>query len=135
MNKSKDKTRQEKLNALQERHGELTRDKQKLQRSTNKRVTEINKELKSLGQAIYDLKNIDGDTPHITDHAVIRYLERVKGIDIWELKAEIMNYRQSVRVDNVIVTVIKEEEPFVPNDVKGTGFYTPMDIAPGETHA
>jgi hypothetical protein len=110
MPSSKDKTRQERLNALQERHGELTREKNRISRATNKRVTEINKELKRLGGAIYDLKNIDGDTPHITDHAVVRYLERVKGMDIWELKAEIMNYKSSVRIDNVIVTVNPDEE-------------------------
>lgn len=107
---NKNEARQIKLNQMQERHGELTREKQSLQRKTNNRIIEINKQLKSLGQTIYALKNIDGDTPHITDHAVVRYLERVKGVDIWDLKAEIMNYKKSVRVDNVIVTVNPDEE-------------------------
>lgn len=106
----KDLRRQEKLEKLQNRHGELTREKERLQASTNKRVREINIELKQLGQAIFDLKNLHGDTPHITDHAIVRYLERVKGVNIWDLKAEIMNHKQSVRVENVIVTVNKEED-------------------------
>lgn len=114
---NKEETRQEKLNALQERHGVLTREKQTLQRDTNQRLVSINKELKSLGHAIYDLKNIDGATPHITDHAVVRYLERVKGVDIWEVKAEIMRHKKSVRINNTIVTVNPEESvtPGEPN--------------------
>lgn len=51
------------------------------------------------------MKNVDDKAPHITDHAVVRYLERVKGVNIWDLKAEIMQHSDSVRVDNTIVTV------------------------------
>ena len=109
----KDIERQAKLERLQNRHGELTREKKAIQDATTKRLTEIAKELKSLGQAIYDMKNIDGEVPHITDHAIVRYLERVKGMDIWELKSEIMNHKDAVRVVNTIVTVNGE-----PNDTQ-----------------
>lgn len=102
--------RQKKLEKLQNRHGELTREKEDLQMRTNKRIREINLELKSVGQAIFDLKNLHGATPHITDHAIVRYLERVKKIDIWEIKAEIMNHKNAVRVVNTIVTVNGEED-------------------------
>lgn len=94
---------------MQNEHGTLTREKEQLQHSTNKRVKEINVRLKELGAAIFDLKNLNGETPHITDHAIVRYLERVKGVDIWDLKAEIMNHKNAVRVVNTIVTVNKDE--------------------------
>lgn len=102
--------RQVKLEKLQNEHGSLTREKERLQHSTNKRLKEINLRLKELGQAIFDLKNLDGDTPHITDHAIVRYLERVKGVNIWDLKAEIMNHKNAVRVVNTIVTVNKDDD-------------------------
>lgn len=100
--------RQEKLEKMQTEHGALTREKEQLQHSTNKRVKEINTRLKELGSSIFDLKNLDGETPHITDHAIVRYLERVKGMNIWDLKAEIMNHKNAVRVVNTIVTVNKD---------------------------
>lgn len=112
MNK-KEEARTKKLNKLQKEHGELTRLKNAKKREMAKNMTEIaelNKEIKRVGSAIYDLKNINGDTPHVTDHAVVRYLERVKGMDIWEIKAEIMNSKDSVRIENTIVTVNGGEE-------------------------
>lgn len=105
--------RQARLEKMQNEHGTLTREKEHLQHSTNKRVKEINLRLKELGQAIFDLKNLNGETPHITDHAIVRYLERIKGVNIWDLKAEIMNHKNAVRVVNTIVTVNKDE-PDVP---------------------
>lgn len=107
MNK-KQAAREKKLNKLQQEHSELTRLKNAKKRSMNEIMTEIgelNKEIKRIGGAIYDLKNIDGDTPHITDHAIVRYLERVKGLNIWDVKTEIMNNKDAVRVDNTIVTI------------------------------
>ena len=112
----KEKARQKKLNALQEKHGELTRQKNIKKREMAANMTaiaEINKELKKLGGQIFDLKNINGETPHITDHAVVRYLERVKGMNIWDIKAEIAQSSKAVRIENTIVTVNGEdsEEP------------------------
>lgn len=100
--------RNKKLNALQEKHAELTRTKNALKRrmaADMNSISEINKETKALGAQIFDLKNIDGETPHITDHAIVRYLERVKGMNIWDLKAEIANHSDAVRIDNTIVTI------------------------------
>lgn len=109
----KELARHKKLNKLQERHGELTRLKQKKKQqmvSSMNEITEINKELKVLGGQIFDLKNIDGDTPHITDHAIVRYLERVEGRDIWDLKAKIIEHKDAVRIENTIVTVNTDED-------------------------
>lgn len=129
----KDKNRQERLSELQDRHGALTREKQELQRQFNRRMSEISKETKSLGQAIYDLKNIDGDTPHITDHAIVRYLERVKGMDIWDLKSEIMNHADAVRIVNTIVTVNgKKDEVCHCKDLHYVWHTYNCPITPGE---
>lgn len=113
MTNKKELQRQTKLNALQEQHGALTRMKNKIKREisdSQREITEINKGLKILGGQIFDLKNIDGETPHITDHAVVRYLERVEGRDIWDLKAKIYLHKNAVRIDNTIVTVNTDEE-------------------------
>lgn len=43
----------------------------------------------------------------ITDHALIRYLERVKGIDIESIKDEILDRRTIEKI-----TMLKNEKPF-----------------------
>lgn len=109
----KDQARQKKLNELQEEHGRLTAAKKDIKKEINQRtdkIMAINKELNRLGGQIFDMKNEDGETPHITDHAVVRYLERVKGMDIWALKAEIVSHTDAVRVVNTIVTVNEHHE-------------------------
>lgn len=109
----KDLERQKKLEELQEQHRELSmkkkRLKKKLSQVTNS-ISQVNKELNQLGGQILDLKNLDGDTPHITDHAVVRYLERVKGVNIWEIKAEIVQHKDAIKVENTIVTVNGDED-------------------------
>jgi hypothetical protein len=109
----KDLTRQKKLEVLQKQHSILTAKKvtkkNKLA-AVIQEITDINKERTRIGSQIFDLKNEDGDTPHITDHAIVRYLERVKGMNIWDIKSEIVRHRDAVRVDNTIVTVNGEHE-------------------------
>ena len=104
----KDILRQSKLNELQEAHRLLSIEKRKKKKILTELTNEIgkmNKELDRLGNQIFDMKNVDDKAPHITDHAVVRYLERVKGVNIWDLKAEILAHSDVVRVDNTIVTV------------------------------
>lgn len=104
----KDLERYTKLQELQSQHGALTGRKKVLKGQISKAQAEIaiiNKETNRLGQQIFDLKNEDVETPHITDHAVVRYLERVKGVDIWKVKADIVAHRDAVRIENTIVTV------------------------------
>lgn len=110
----KEPARQKKLNLLQEQHREMTSLKNSKKRDmTNimSEIAEINKHLKRIGGAIFDLKNLHGDIPHVTDHAVVRYLERVKGLNIWDIKAEIMNSKDAVRIENTIVTINAKEDP------------------------
>lgn len=109
----KDQARQLKLNALQEEHRVLSAEKRSLKKRATKltnEIAEINTKLGRLGAQILDMKNEDGDTPHITDHAVVRYMERVKKIDIWKIKSEIIAHRNAVRVENTIVTVAPDKK-------------------------
>lgn len=100
-------TREEKLKQKQREHRELLSEIEMLQaqkKPIESRLRKLNSRLHKLGQAIYDLKH-SGQVPEITDHAIVRYLERVKGFNINDLKAEVSNHKQAVKVGNVIVTV------------------------------
>lgn len=105
-------TREEKLQEKQRRHQELLHELEELRaqkKPLDNRIRNKSKELKSVGQAIYDLKH-NGMVPHITDHAIVRYLERVEGWDIDELRLKVSQHRQACKVGNVIVTVMPEGE-------------------------
>lgn len=109
---SDDLRRHKKLEELQEIHSQLVDKKKHLKKTLSTLTNEmaiLNREIKRVGSQIFDLKNVNEGTPHITDHAVVRYLERVKGVDIWELKSEIADHKESVRVKNTIVTVYDKD--------------------------
>ncbi|UNQ40937.1 hypothetical protein MPC38_06715 [Prescottella equi] len=100
-------TREEKLVAAQREHRALLSEVEELRaqkKPLDNRLRTLNSRLHRLGQRIYDLKH-DGNTPEVTDHALVRYLERVKGVDIKELKVEVAQHKQAHKVGNVIVTV------------------------------
>lgn len=100
-------TREQKLDIAQRKHRDLLLKHSAIHREwktlDNKR-RKVNGEIHKVGQAIYDLKH-SGDTPTVTDHAIVRYLERVEGIDISELKLKVMGDKNAHREGNVIVTV------------------------------
>lgn len=79
-------------------------------KTLNHRRKKVISRLRDVGNAIYYLLHESEEVPSITDHAVVRYLERVQGMDIRSLKIEIANHKQAQREGNVIVTVnaIKE---------------------------
>lgn len=80
-------------------------DELRSQRKTlENKISKKSKKLTSVGQAIYDLKH-DGNTPEITDHAIVRYLERVEKMDINDLKIKVSQHKQAVKYGNVIVTI------------------------------
>lgn len=105
-------TREQKLANAQRQHKllhlELIKARQEVKPYLNK-ITNINRKIHRLGQTIYDLKH-NGDTPEITDHAIVRYLERVEGVDILDLKSKVASHKNAHKVNNVIVTVNPEEE-------------------------
>lgn len=105
-------TRDAKLSRYQKAHRTLLseiEELKKLKAPLENQINRKNKKLHRIGQAIYDMKH-DGDTPEITDHAMIRYLERVEGRDIKELKILVAKDKNAVKIGNVIVTVNEELE-------------------------
>lgn len=99
--------RKEKLAKAQKEHRQLLDERKPIVTEYNRvhrKLLNINDKIRSKGQAIYALKH-DGETPEVTDHAVVRYLERVKGVDILDLKAEVANHKNAHREGNVVVTV------------------------------
>ena len=80
------------LKSLQIREAELTKENKLLifQRDgLSAKIQRNNKQLQDIAKKIKDIN--DGDRPPvITEHALLRYLERVKGIDIKEIKKEIL---------------------------------------------
>lgn len=111
--------KERKLNELQTKHRRLLVERVPIQTNYKQKSIELDKirkvlnkknsEIKEIGEQIFHLKH-DGETPHVTDHAVVRYLERVEGLDIWDLKSRIANDKNAVREGNVIVTVNEDLE-------------------------
>lgn len=111
---AKDVAREKKLNELQTRHRILLTEriplvadfkkKNKVAEKARALMNAKSKELRDVGEAIYDMKH-NGDTPHVTDHALVRYLERVEGLDIWELRTKVAGHKDAVREGNVVVTI------------------------------
>lgn len=68
------------------------------------------KQMKAATGAIYDLRHTENadNVPEVTDHAIVRYLQRVKGLDINEIKLEIAREKNVVRDGNVIITVLED---------------------------
>lgn len=96
-----------KLEAYQRMHRQLLDEMGPIRKERNKldnKLRKMNDKLHSIGMAIYDMKH-NGNTPEITDHAIVRYLERIEGVDILELKLKVANHKAAQRVGNVIVTV------------------------------
>lgn len=105
-------TREEKLNNAMRQHRQLLNDRLSLVTDFNRaqrRLQKMNRKIRDVGNAIYDLKQ-SGDTPEVTDHAIVRYLERVEKVDIRELKLKVAADKNAYREVNVIVTVKEEVE-------------------------
>ncbi len=103
--------RQAKLEEYQKLHRLLLEEANSLREEYKKASNKLqrhNIKIRSVGQAIYDLKH-DGQTPHITDHAIVRYLERVEGQDIDDLRLKVANHKRAIIEGNVVVTVGLEE--------------------------
>ncbi len=102
------------LNELQTKHRHLLlerkplvedyKKKHKIMEKARKLMAAKSKEIRDVGEAIFSMKH-KGDTPHVTDHALVRYLERVEGLDIWELRDKVSQHSMAVREGNVIVTI------------------------------
>lgn len=118
---SKEAQREAKLQAYMRQHRQILEERKPLIKdfeAAQKALLKKNKEMKRIGQVIYDLKH-SGETPLVTDHAIVRYLERVEGVDINDLKIKVSQHSKAQRVDNVIVTVMEDYES-PTNSPKGT---------------
>ena len=101
----------EKLTAYMRLHRELTVRRNEV-KSRHKAVlvelNDINSKIHRIGTAISHLKH-GGQTPLVTDHAIVRYLERVEGLDVDDIRLKIAKHAKSVKVGNVFVTVNEDQ--------------------------
>ncbi len=97
------------LNNLQAEYGALERRRSALRKRTEPMLAEIKNlgsQIQSVGTKISKLKHGKNQIPHITDHAVVRYLQRVKGINMDDIKHEIAEHPKAVLNENVIITIL-----------------------------
>jgi len=106
-----------KLSDFNSKYDIIKRDYQEKQ----KELEQIKRQIKNIEQEINKLKN---DDLIISEHAILRYIERVLGIDIEEIKHKIVPNKDTIKnlgngvfpinnfkikvKDNVVLTVIKE---------------------------
>lgn len=104
----KDEARKRKLNQLlQERNqlGDALEANRKAAASLDRKRQKIAKKVRSVNDAIYDLKHENPKVPHVSDHAIVRYLERVELVDINDLKVKVAKHKDAVRKGNAVITV------------------------------
>ena len=115
------------LKSLQVRKTKLEREIKELEREKNEVCQRLNEKKKQLSNVNSGIKQLQSNVV-ITEHILVRYLERVKGIDMEEIKKEILDdelkkqiltlgsgkfHRNGFRLivkNNSILTVEKEEE-------------------------
>lgn len=81
------------LKGLQTQLAQATAKRELLQQevfNTQKEVHTLTTRIKSLNNRIKQLKENEHE-PVVSEHAILRYLERVKGVDLDALKHEIMD--------------------------------------------
>jgi len=62
----------------------------------NKKIDELNKQINNIS-----------DEPQITEHALLRYIERIKGVDIKEIKKEIMTDQNKKMIETLESGIFK----------------------------
>jgi ABC-type lipoprotein release transport system permease subunit len=66
-------------------------------KSCQKREAEARRQLKSLQERVKQLEANNAE-PIVSEHAILRYLERVKGIDVEAIKQEILDENASKHI-------------------------------------
>jgi len=61
---------------------------------------DLNFKRKKLNEIINKLNGIS-DEPQITEHALLRYIQRIKGVDIEEIKKEIMTDKNKAMIETL----------------------------------
>ena len=77
------------LKSLQVRKTKLEREIKELEREKNEVCQRLNEKKKQLSNVNSGIKQLQSNVV-ITEHILVRYLERVKGIDMEEIKKEIL---------------------------------------------
>jgi len=82
--------KKELLKTLKKRERSLPKDLEKIRQQES----ELREQKKNLRTELTDTKRkikiLQQDRPHVSDHAVFRYLQRVRGVDTDELREEII---------------------------------------------
>ncbi len=70
-------------------------------------LAKVRSGIKEAKNAIHNFKHKGVDIPFVSDHAIVRFLERVDGIDIDAIRIRIRDHVQSVKAKegNIVVTV------------------------------
>ena len=95
----------EKLNKVKDRHETYT-----IEHSiATKRLSKSSSKMNSLKYNIMQREGIDKE---VTDHARVRYMERVLGVDMFAIDKEILEEKnhQCRRVGNTITTIIANDD-------------------------
>lgn len=107
--------RSRKLKSLQVTHGKLEtqiRTNTKIIKTADNDRIDAEIRQREIGQQIKELESI-ANTPIVTEHALLRYCERVLHIDLEQVHADILAMRSEdkVQIGNTVVTVYTD-----PND-------------------
>lgn len=76
-------------------------------KSMNQRKFDIDKEMLDLNKSIEAAKSQE---VHLSDHAILRYLERVKGMDIEKIRGEILTEKRKKLILKCITVKIPIEK-------------------------
>lgn len=94
------------LKALQVREGDILTELKVLTDGAGdvQREADLRRELQSLQERIASLQGCQGDRqPFVTEHAILRYLERVKGLDLGAIEREILTPERVAMIKNVSI--------------------------------
>lgn len=118
---------EKKIQALVEKRRILSEELLSLQKSrdnhkrkieaANKRMTVLSEQIKSASFEIGRLKGEYGRSGdmsmRVSDHAIVRYLERYRGIDMLEVISEILEHPDR-RYSGDVVTTVYADDPGTP---------------------
>ncbi len=91
----------QKLKNLQVRKTQLEtelKDLQQTVKNINKKICETNNSLINITK---EIKNITSQSPTISEHALLRYVERVLGIDLEKIKREILSEKNIAFIEHL----------------------------------
>lgn len=120
MNKDKEQKLQELRDNRKTLSDELLRKQKEREKHTrsiskiNKEMAELVKKIKSISFEIGKIKgeynSREGVSEKVSDHAIVRYLERYRNIDMLEVVSEILEHPDRRYSGDVVTTVYADDE-------------------------